>query len=130
MSANLWHGCGRAVLAACLVLAAVPAVAAPAQAKVQPGVYRCLSFNIAGGAGSCRLSTPIIINANGTYEESASSGTWRVKGNRIVFSDMKMRGPGLITGNKIVFEYDFRDMHHTVTYLCQECSGSTRPPAR
>ena len=107
-----------------LVLLWLPAVAAPAQGGVQPGIYRCWSFNISGGAGSCRMSAPIAIHADGTYDESSTHGKWRVKGNRITLSKLKMRGPGVVAGNKIVFEYDFRGMHHTVTYLCQECSGA------
>ncbi|HXE51014.1 MAG TPA: hypothetical protein VN663_21740 [Ramlibacter sp.] len=106
-----------------LVLMTLPAAALAAQAGVQPGVYRCWSFNISGGAGSCRMSSPITIHADGTYDESSTHGTWRARGNRITLSELKMRGPGVVAGNKIVFEYDFRGMHHTVTYLCQECGG-------
>jgi len=129
MSAVLLHGCGRAGFAACLVFAWLPAVAAQAQAGVLPGVYRCWSFNISGGAGSCRLSPPITIRADGTYDDVAAQGTWRARGNRITFSESKSRGPGVVAGNRIVFEYDFRGMHHTVTYVCQDCGGGggTRP---
>jgi hypothetical protein len=105
------------------------ALCAHAQAGVQPGVYRCWSFEISGGAGSCRLSPPITIRADGTYDDMATQGKWRARGNRITFSESRSRGPGLVTGNRIVFDYDFRGMHNTVTYVCQECgaAAATRP---
>jgi hypothetical protein len=107
------------------------ASAAQAQAGVKPGVYRCWSFEISGGAGNCRLSPPITIRADGTYDDIATQGTWRVRGNRITFSESNSRGPGLVKDNRIVFEYDFRGMRHKVTYACQECAaaGGTRPSA-
>jgi hypothetical protein len=105
------------------------AVAAPvAQPGVQPGVYRCLSFNISGGTGSCRMSTPITIHADGTYDESSTHGTWRERGKRITLSESRFRGPGVVAGNRIVFEYDFRGMRHTVTYLCRECAADGPTP--
>jgi hypothetical protein len=130
MSAVLRHGRGRAGYAACCVSVCLLAVAAQVHAGVQPGTYRCWSFHISGGAGSCRLSPPITIRADGTYDDSATQGTWRARGDRITFSHSKTRGAGVVAGNRIVFEYDFRGMHHTVTYVCQECGGDdTRPPA-
>jgi hypothetical protein len=114
------------------VFACLVASAAHAQAGVQPGVYRCWSFEISGGAGNCRLSPPITIRADGTYDDIATQGKWRARGNRITFSESSSRGPGLVTGNRIVFAYDFRGMHNTVTYVCQECvaAAPARPSGR
>lgn len=98
--------------------------ALPAHA-LEPGTYRCWSYNVSGGGGSCRLAPPIVIHADGTYQESSTRGTYRVAGNRIYFSESTVRGPGLVSGwNQITFEYDYRGWRHTVTYLCQDCASS------
>lgn len=96
---------------------------------LQFGTYRCWSYNVSGGGGSCRLAAPVVINADGTYQESSTRGTYRVAGNRIQFSESTIRGPGVIAGeNQIVFEYDYRGFRHNVTYLCQDCTAA-RPGA-
>lgn len=86
------------------------------------GTYRCWSYNVSGGAGSCRLSPPMILNPDGTYQMSSERGTYTVKGDTIILSESKIRGPGkLQNGNQIVFEYSYKGLNHTVTYLCQDC---------
>lgn len=91
-------------------------------AALQPGIYRCWSYNVSGGGGSCRLAPPIVIHADGTYQESSARGTYRVSGNRIFFSESTVRGAGMISGeNQVSFEYDYRGWRHNVTYLCQDC---------
>jgi hypothetical protein len=129
MNAVLWFGRGRVRYAVLCALAWLPAAAAQAQAGVQPGNYRCWSYNVSGGAGNCRLAVPIAIRADGTYSESSAQGKWRASGDRITFSESKIRGPGVVSGNRIVFEYDYGGRHHTVTYLCQDCSGGGARPA-
>jgi len=54
---------------------------------------------------------------------SSEKGTYKVQGGSVVLSESKIRGPGkLEAGNHVVFEYDFKGMHHRVTYLCQNCA--------
>lgn len=98
------------------------------------GVYRCWQYNISGGSGNCRLSPPLILSSIGTYTESSTKGTFTVSGDAITFSESKIRGAGkLIEGNKILFEYDYNGLHHTVTYLLSEnettASQTTSSPA-
>lgn len=118
------------VFPAGLLRAAMLAVLlAPAAASaLQFGSYRCWSYNVSGGGGSCRLASPIVIRADGTYQESSTSGTYRIDGNRIYLSRSIIRGPGVIAGeNQVTFDYDYRGWHHTVTYLCQDCSAASAP---
>jgi len=127
---NLRSAVGRRLRLLALVALLVPATAL----ALQVGSYRCWSYNVSGGGGSCRLAAPITVNADGTYSESSTSGTYRIDGNRIRFSQSTIRGPGLIAAdNQIIFEYDYRSRHHTVTYLCQDCkaapSTAKRTPA-
>lgn len=95
-----------------------------AAAALQPGSYRCWSSNVSGAGGGCALAPPIEIRADGTYRESSASGTWHAKGDRLHLSASTVRGPGVISGNRITFEYKYRDWHHTVTYLCRDCSAA------
>lgn len=83
------------------------------------GRYDCWMQNVGGSGGHCATGTPpIILNADGTYSMSREKGTYTVKGDTVVLSESKLRGPGhLRDGNKIVFEYDYQGLHHTVTYL-------------
>ncbi|HYD78181.1 MAG TPA: hypothetical protein VEC06_00090 [Paucimonas sp.] len=107
------------------MIAALCMLSSPARADagVQPGTYRCWSYNVSGGGGTCRLAPPIVINPDGTYQESRTSGTYQASGGRITFSESKIRGSGHIADhNRIVFEYDYNGRRHTVTYLCQECN--------
>lgn len=109
-----------------LRLLALAALLLPTAAlALQYGSYRCWSYNVSGGGGSCRSAAPITINADGSYRESSTSGSYRIDGQRIRFSHSTLRGPGLITAdNQITFEYDYRGWHHTVTYLCQDCGAA------
>jgi hypothetical protein len=96
-----------------------------AAAQSVTGQYRCWSYNVSGGGGSCRLAPPLAINADGTYQMSSEKGTYKVEGESLVLSESKIRGPGRLEGgNHIVFEYDFKGMHHRVTYLCQSCGAA------
>ncbi|OGA30326.1 MAG: hypothetical protein A3I01_19900 [Betaproteobacteria bacterium RIFCSPLOWO2_02_FULL_65_24] len=104
-----------------LALALLACVAQPAQAQA-PGQYRCWSYNVSGGGGNCRLAPPLVLNADGTYQVSSEKGRYKVQDGKLVLSESKLRGPGKMEqGNRIVFEYDYNGMHHTVTYLCQSC---------
>ncbi|MDO8598647.1 MAG: hypothetical protein Q7S02_00900, partial [bacterium] len=112
-------------------------VAAPAPPKTMParkslvGTYRCWSYNVSGGGGSCRLAPPIVLTKDGTYTESSTRGKFTLRGNRITLSKSTLRGPGTISddGMRIRFEYTYRGWRHTVTYLKQPVAGvPTSPP--
>ena len=106
--------------ALCAVLLILPAVATSQTA----GQYRCWSYNVSGGGGSCRLAPPLVLNSDGTYQMSSEKGTYKVQDGRLVLSESKIRGPGKLQGgNRIIFEYDYKGMRHTVTYACQSCAG-------
>lgn len=117
----------RSVLLALLI---APGVAL----ALQPGTYRCSSYNVSGGGGNCRLAPPIVIHADGTYAESSTVGTYRVVGDQVKFSESRIRGPGQISGgNQIAFEYEYRGWRHAVTYQCRDCgaaAGTPRDPER
>ncbi len=118
----------RSMLApfACVALMLLPGSAA----ALQFGSYRCSAYNVSGiGGASCRLTPPIVINPDGSYQESSTQGTYKVSGNRIDFSESTVRGPGMIMGQnqsifhtQIIFEYDYLQRRHTVTYLCEDCN--------
>ena len=96
----------------------------PATAQSIAGQYRCWSYNVSGG-GSCGLAPPLVINSDGTYQMSSVKGTYKVQDGIVALSESKIRGPGKPErGNRIVFEYDFKGMHHRVTYLCQSCGAA------
>lgn len=134
--------CASPAGACWLVAVAVVLLFVPSSVSaLQFGTYRCWSYNVSGGGGSCRLAAPIVINADGTYQESSTRGTYRVAGDRIQFSESTIRGPGTLAGeNQIVFEYDYGGRRHNVTYLCQDCAagrasatsvpGASAPSAR
>ena len=89
------------------------------------GTYRCWSFNVGGHAGTCELSPPLVLHRDGTYEISSEHGTYKVEGGQIILSKSKVRGPGTLrNGNQIMFQYSYRGLQQTVTYLCQDCSVS------
>jgi hypothetical protein len=91
-----------------------------AQRESIAGTYRCWSFNV-GGAGRRCTSPPIVLHPDGTYEISSEWGTYSVLGDQVVLSESKIRGPGRLQGgNQIVFEYEYRGLPHTVTYVRQE----------
>ena len=82
------------------------------------GSYRCYSANAGNVASNCRLFTPILLQADGTYSVSSEKGTYRVKGDTITLSASKLRGVGkMVDGTKLRFEYDYKGLHQVVTYL-------------
>src|SRR5438045_963984 len=101
----------------------------PAQAASSPaGSYRCWSMNVGGRGGRCS-SPPIVLHADGRYEMSREHGTWKAKGDEIVLSESKLRGPGHVVENKLIFKYRSEGWDTTVTYVHQaDVSGATAPP--
>lgn len=113
--------CGKSVVALLLCGFATSVAAAPSIA----GHYRCLSYNVSGGGGSCRLAPPLALKRDGTYTMSKERGTWRVVGDSVHLSESKIRGPGkLAKDNRIIFEYTYRGWQHTITYGCTDCAGA------
>lgn len=98
--------------------------AAPAAQAFSTGTYRCASFNMAGAGGSCRLTPPIEIRADGSYRESSTNGSYRIDDDQILFSASTIRGPGkLLPDARLQFEYTYQGRAHTVTYYCaQHCA--------
>ena len=112
------------IVTAFLILVLGIASAAPASSNIV-GNYRCLSYNVSGGGGSCRLAPPLVLNANGTYRMSSEHGTWRVVGDRVHLSASKIRGPGkLVEDNRIVFKYTYHGWQHIITYGCTDCTSA------
>lgn len=98
----------------------------PPTARVAPdassvaGTYRCRSYNVGGAGGRPPVGTPpLVLNADGSYSISSEHGTYTVEGDTLVLSQSKIRGPGKLSGNQVVFEYDYKGLHHVVTYLKQ-----------
>jgi hypothetical protein len=88
-----------------------------------PGSYRCASYNVSGGGGSCRNLQPLVLNADGGYQHSSTRGRWSVQGGKLVLSESRLWGPGEILGhNTIRFAYDYRGWRHVVTWVCQACA--------
>ncbi|MBI2314027.1 MAG: PDZ domain-containing protein [Betaproteobacteria bacterium] len=103
----------------CVLL--MPAIAQ----ALQPGTYRCASYNVSGGGGSCRNFQPLVLHPDGAYQYSSTRGQWRVQGGRLVLSESTLWGPGEIIGQDTLrFEYDYRGWHHVVTWVCQECGAA------
>lgn len=89
------------------------------------GAYRCVSFNVGGAGGRCGSTPPIEIRSDGTYSESSTTGRYTISSGRIQFSQSTIRGPGeLIDDNTIRFQYTYRGLAHTATYLCSACSSA------
>lgn len=101
-----------------------PSAAAPQDAaEPAPGVYRCSSNNVSGGGGSCRNLSPLRLNADGSYQHSSTRGTWSVRDGKLLLSESKLWGAGLILGRDALrFEYDYRGWHHVVSWVCQGCA--------
>ncbi|MBM4197770.1 MAG: hypothetical protein FJ197_11890 [Gammaproteobacteria bacterium] len=94
-----------------------------------PGTYRCMSYNVSGGGGSCANSPRLVLNADGTYQYSSTKGTWTIDNGRLLLSASQVWGPGAIVGRDSVrFEYDLRGWHHVVTWVCQGCTGAPVSP--
>lgn len=82
------------------------------------GTYRCWHFNVGGKGGACK-SPPILFYPDGRYKMSSEMGTYEVNGNKVTLSESQHRGAGTISGEQIQFEYDYKGLHQTVTYLRQ-----------
>lgn len=107
-----------------------PKDAAGSNAAGIAGSYRCWHYNVSGGFGNCRLAPPIILNTDGTYSMSSEKGTYKITGSTILLSESKIRGPGtIVEGNKIRFEYSYKGLQHTVTYL-KEGGDENAPPGQ
>ncbi|MEW5863079.1 MAG: hypothetical protein AB1773_05725 [Pseudomonadota bacterium] len=118
-----------------IALLFVPPLAAALEtggaATLAPGTYRCVSYNVSGGGGSCRNMQPLVLNGDGTYRYSSTRGRWSVRNGRLVLSESELWGPGEILGRDTVrFAYDYRGWRHVVTWSCQDCAGDRAPPAR
>jgi hypothetical protein len=87
---------------------------ATAQTVNIAGTYRCASFNVGGRGGRC-TSPPLILRGDGTYQISGEKGRYGVKNGLLVLSASKVRGPGQILGNEIMFEYRYAGLLQTVT---------------
>lgn len=88
-----------------------------------PGTYRCSSYNVSGGGGSCRTAQPLVLSPDGSYRYSSTSGHWTVAQSQLLLSRSTLWGPGEILGsNAVRFAYDYRGWRHTVTWICQECA--------
>lgn len=104
--------------------------APPAALAAVAGTYRCWMFNVSGAGGRCRNSPPIILRADGSYEESSARGSWTLRGSQVLLSASAVRGAGrLEPGNQIVFEYVYNGRPHRVTYLRQDGTGADEPAA-
>jgi len=89
------------------------------------GTYRCASYNVSGGGGSCRTMQPLVLRADNTYQYSSTKGRWSEQGDMLYLSASRLWGPGRILGSDTIrFEYDYRGWRHTVTWVCQECGGT------
>ncbi|MGC9092859.1 MAG: hypothetical protein ACP5JH_06405 [Bacteroidota bacterium] len=91
----------------------------------RPGVYRCSSYNVSGGGGSCQNMPLLALYPDGTYQYSSTRGRWSVRNDSLFLSKSTLWGPGKILGsNTIRFEYDYRGWHHVVTWVCTDCASS------
>jgi hypothetical protein len=118
------------ILSACILVIGVSGIfttAVRAEPVPVPGAYRCSSYNVSGGGGSCRNMPRLLLHSDGTYDFSSSRGRWNIDGGKLHLSDAQFWGPGeIIGGDTVRFEYDYRGWRHTVTWICQEC-GSAAP---
>lgn len=106
------------------------AVAQSSRDGLAAGSYRCTSYNVSGAGGSCVNFPRLVLNADGTYQYSSTTGEWTVIGGRLYLSASQLWGPGLVLGRDTVrFEYDYNGRHMTVTWVCAGCSAEVAPPA-
>lgn len=106
-----------------LLLVPQPAGALQGTSALTPGSYRCASYNVSGGGGSCRNMQPLVLNADGGYQHSSTRGRWSVQGGKLALSESRLWGPGEILGRDTIrFEYDYRGWRHVVTWVCQACA--------
>jgi hypothetical protein len=97
------------------------------------GTYRCASYTVSGGGGSCRTFQPLVLQPDGTYEHSSTRGSWTVQDGRLYLSESKLWGPGEILGSDTLrFQYEYRGWRHTVTWVCAECAqrSTAEAPSR
>lgn len=106
------------------VLAATTATVKSTHSSVA-GTYTCWSFNV-GGAGQKCTSPALVLQKNGRYQMSSEKGTFQVKGNQIILSKSKFRGPGALSpdGMQIRFQYKYRGLEQIITYLKR---GESKP---
>ena len=125
----------RQVLLAMLLsvgaLAAGPAFDAFGETgKPAPGTYRCSTYNVSGAGGSCSKMQPLVLHPDGSYRYSSTRGEWSVQDGKLLLSNSQFWGAGkIVARDTIRFEYDYRGLHHVVTWVCQEC-GSEAPTGR
>jgi len=98
----------------------IPAPATNAQPSVGAntllaGIWRVRSANVGGAGGTPNLS-PLVLQADGTYTFSSANGTYKVADDTITFSEMKIHPTGRLSGNSIIFEYDYNGLHQTLTF--------------
>jgi hypothetical protein len=109
------------------MITAAPSASAQSGGLV-PGTYRCSSYNVSGGGGSCRTAQPLVLSPDGSYRYSSTVGHWTVDQGRLLLSRSTLWGPGEILGSQAIrFAYDYRGWRHTVTWTCGECSPAVDP---
>lgn len=116
----------RCVSAAVLGIVALgPAVVSAAGADpAMAGTYRCASYNVSGGGGSCRNIPRLTLNADGSYQYSTTRGRWTMENGKLLLSESKLWGPATVLGRDTIrFEYDHRGWRHVVTWTCQDCGS-------
>ncbi len=88
-----------------------------------PGSYRCASYNVSGGGGSCHNMPRLVLNPDGSYQFSSTRGRWSIQHGKLVLSESRLWGAGEILGHDTIrFEYDYRSRRHVVTWICQACA--------
>lgn len=103
-------------------LSVASGIEAVGEPTLAPGNYRCSSYNVSGAGGSCAKMQPLMLRPDGSYQYSSTRGRWSVSDDTLVLSKSDFWGPGKIVGkNTIRFEYDYRGLHHVVTWTCGEC---------
>lgn len=97
------------------------------KSNTMDATYRCWISNVEGIAGKC-TSPAFVLKKNGTYTMSSEKGTYTAKGDKIYFSESKLRGAGTFQENKqqIVFNYKYNGRQQIVTYLTLDNVGNSR----
>lgn len=102
-----------------------PQAAAESQsAELMSGTYRCSSYNVSGGGGSCRTMPRLVLDPDGSYRFSSTRGQWSSrKDGQVVLSESRLWGPGTVVApTTLRFEYDYNGWRHVVTWVCQDCA--------
>ena len=125
------HAFVVAILAAAAAMLAAPGADAGADTRgPAAGSYRCSSYNVSGGGGSCRNMPPLVLNADGTYQYSSTRGRWSVQDDKVRLSESSLWGAGDVVGRETIrFAYDYRGWQHVVTWTCPGCARDDAPPA-